>query len=110
MKELDQFIGSEIWVRVRVKINGKFFYSFIRILSKDVETKTSANSNYTYDISTYTFNEISITRISKNGECHCTPEFRDYTLRQKYKVPADNIKILKPLEILTTEELFVCPE
>ena len=110
MNELDQFIGTEIWVRVRVKINGKFFYSFIRILSKDVETKTSAYSNYTYEEVTYTFNEVPVTRISRNGECHCTKEFAEHKLNSKFKVPADDIKILKPLEILTTEELFVYPE
>ena len=110
MNELDQFIGTEIWVKVRVKIEGRFFYSFIRLLSKDVETKTSAYSNYTYDITTYTFNEVPITRVSKNGECHCTKEFAEYKLKTKYKVSSDDIKLLKPMDLITTEELFIYPE
>lgn len=110
MEELDQFIGTDIWVKARVKINNRFFYSFIRVLSKGVETHTSPHSSATWDTVVYTINEISVTRISKNGECHCSPQFAEYTLKTKYNLGEYEIKVLKPLEIITTEELFISVE
>lgn len=111
MDELDQFIGTEIWVRVRVKINNRFFYSFVRLLSKDTEqVQSKYNPEQFYDETTYTFNEITISRISKNGECHCTEDFMNKTLDRVFKISESDIKLLHPLELITTEELFVIAE
>ena len=108
MEELDQFIGTEIWTRVRLKINNRFFYSFVRLLSKDTEqVQSKYNPEYVYDATFYRLNEITISRISRNGECHCTEDFMNRTLNRVFKVSINDIKLLQPVEIITTEELFI---
>ena len=111
MDELDQFIGTDIWVRVRVKINNRFFYSFVRLLSKDTEqVQSKYNPERFYDETFYRLNEITISLISRNGECHCTEDFMERTLNHAFKISESDIKLLHPLELITTEELFVIVE
>lgn len=108
MQELDRFVGKDIWVRVRVLINGVFCYGYARFVSHDTETQQSSyDSNITYPVEYYIFNFINLRKISRGGEFRCQQSTKDWYLDKTFKEPDGTIKILKPVDLLGTEDLFV---
>lgn len=87
---IDSFVGQDAWIRV--KLRNPSCYSFIRVISADDDT--------------YTFNDLDIRKVSKDGVCHCSESFKDSTLRYKVTKKKYEVQILPPLEIFSTDELF----
>ena len=94
-KEVYDFVGKDIWVRYRVEINGRFCYGYIRILSQDPDTLK------------YKINEIDIARLSRGGELFCTETGKQRILDNIFTVDRFDIKLLRPLEFLGTDEIFI---
>ncbi len=103
---LDKFIGKEVWVRARVKLKYGYSYGLIRIISKQTETQHSGNPEHTYDVTTYTFNLIEMKRLNRGNALVCTEEEKDYTLSHPITEREYDIKLLYPVECVTTEEIF----
>lgn len=91
---LEHFVGKEVWVNVRLR--NPAGYSFIRVLS--------------YDNGAYTYNAIRECRLSKDGACHCSEDRKALILKNTYTSDAYNIELTKPLELMTTDEIFVIDE
>lgn len=104
---LDKFIGKEVWVRARVKLKYGYSYGLIRIISKQTETQHSErNPEHTYDVTTYTFNLIEMKRLNRGNAFVCTEEEKDYTLSHPITLGEYSIRLIYPIECVTTEEIF----
>ena len=103
IKGLDDLIGTDLWVRVRLRNdNGSHSYSFIKVL--DAEERTSANG---YTTKYYRFLELDIRYLSRAEVYHCTNEDCEYKLKSKGRVLPDYaIKILQPIELAETDDIF----
>ena len=102
----DRFVGQDVWVRARVRINGHTCYGFIKLLSKQDDVKETS-SGITYTTTTYTFNEIDVKRLSRGNACVCTQTFMDSCLNRKYTESVDCVEIPQPVEVIDEEDLFV---
>ena len=105
-RTLDDFVGKPVWVRTRVRLNGRMFYSYIKVLSKDTVTNTT-DSGYTYDVTRYTINQLDIKRLSRGGAMECTEAQKAAILNHTYSVSDDDVRILQPLEYLEDDDIFV---
>lgn len=91
---LEHFVGKEVWVSVRLK--HPYGFSFIRVLD--------------FDGQNYTFNAIPERRLSKDGSCHCSETIKNILLEKQTQTSQYNIELHKPLELMTTDEIFVIDE
>ena len=108
VNELNKFVDKDVWVRVRALLHGVFCYGYARFLSRDVENEPSSyDPNRSYEVVYYTFNFIDLGKISRGGEFHCEQSTKDWYLDKTYKEAEGTIKLLKPVDLLGTEDLFV---
>lgn len=101
---LDDLVGTEYWVRARIKqkYTGKYGYFMIMLL--DSNKVTSDNG---YEHTEYTFRSIDIRRLSPADMLYCTAETRDYILAGKgITLPSWDIRLLEPIEIVPNDEMF----
>lgn len=103
IKDLDDLIGTELWVRVRLhNDNGSYSYSYIMVLGS--EEKTSERG---YTTKYYRFLELDIRYLSRADIYHCNNETCEYKLNSKGRsLPGYAIKILQPMELIDTDEIF----
>ena len=103
LQTLDDFVGTDFWVRARVRnSNSSYSYEFIQVVSSDKET---TEHGFTYK--TYNIREIDIRQLSRGDVYYCTQYDKDRKLNSKgIKYPGYNIRLLEPLEIASTDEMF----
>ena len=100
---IDDLVGTDYWIRARIKVNSKAYaYCYIQILdSKEVE------GNYGIKHTEYTARSIDIRRLSASDVLYCTSETKKYILNGSgIKLPSWDIKIIEPIEVATTDEMF----
>jgi len=108
LQELDDFIGKEYWVRVKLKlpIKSSGFY-YIRVLSKKSHKEKYPNSEYSHTVTSYTFNSIDIREMNRGDVLVCSQDRKDHILNGPgTTIPDYCIRILQPIEIIPTEEIF----
>ena len=103
----DDFVGTDFWVMARVRNKNKSYsYSYIKILSKEEVTN---DEGFTNDV--YTILELDIRWLSHGDVYYCNQEEKDRKLNSKgAKVDSWDIKLIEPIEIATTDEIFKVKE
>lgn len=99
----DDFVGTDFWVMARVRNKNKSYsYCYIKILSKEEVTN---ENGFTHSV--YTILELDIRWLSRGDVYYCTQEDKDRKLNGSgAKVDSWDIKLIEPLEIATTDEMF----
>ena len=93
----DSLIGKDAWVQICVTTISGSPSGWVQILSK--------NSNY-FGTGGYDVYWVDSDYVGDDGVCRCTIEdFEDFTSYQGFIIP-DDVEILKPIDILSTEEFF----
>ena len=99
---VDDFVGTDLWVRARVRHKCAYSYSYIKVLSSGEET---TEHGFTYKV--YTILELDIRYLSRSDVYHCKQSDKDYKLQSKgMTIPGYDIKLLEPIDIATTDEMF----
>ena len=89
--DLSRYVGKDAWIKVR--LSNPFLYCFIRIEREEDDR--------------YIFNMIETRRISRDGLCHCRQQYKDWKLKDTSVKSKYSIQPFIPLEVYTTDELFV---
>ncbi len=92
---LDRMIGEDLWIKVKIP---SFLYAEYMVR---VKAKLPDNA--------YLINQISVDYIHiVDGTVHCDSSLLDMLDNDGVKIYLDNIQVVKPVEIFSTEELFSC--
>ena len=95
MDNIERYMDDDTWVRVKLSNPAEF--CFIRIIGKTVGS---------YGQIKYEFNSIPIVRMSRGGVCHCTEHYKEMVMTDTSSRADYNIHLWKPLELLSTDEIF----
>ena len=88
----DRLIGQDVWVKVYDPCYSD--YSWLRILDKDTDTNK------------YICNLVHDRAVSKEGVCPCSPTTYEAYLSNDYNFSVTSFWVVKPMEIISTEEFF----
>ncbi len=99
---LDDLVGTDYWIRARIRINGTYAYCYIQVLDSQ-----EVVGNYNIKHTDYTIRSIDIRRLSYSDILYCNEETKNNILKGKgITLPEWDIKIIEPIEPIPTEEMF----
>ena len=104
-RDIDDFVGKDVWVKARVRFVGGYGYGYIRILSAEDQVEQKSYGTYTEKM--YKFNFIDLEKLSYGGEYPCTEDEKQLVLKNVSTLSAYDIKFLRPLDCMATDDIFM---